>query len=99
MDTRNHRDWEALDRQHHGCALCKQLLVVLERRLGPHFLEVVASAESLPGCPEHDGAYQFVVGKRVNGLAQGCEHRFGQRVEGLGTIQRQRDDAAIVALL
>jgi hypothetical protein len=71
------------------CALREQALVVVERGLGAHLLQVVAGAEGLAGCAEHDDARRFVTGDRLELRLQRREHAFGQRVEGTRAIQRQ----------
>jgi hypothetical protein len=59
-----------------------------------HLAEVRAGAEVLPLAGEHEHAHARVRRRGVEGRAQLVEHRAGQRVADLGTVQRHAYHAA-----
>ena len=69
----------------------KSLLVVIERWRRSHFLEVVPGAKRFAFGGQNDYPHRFIVGNRIELALQGREHRLRQGVEGLRTVQRQRD--------
>src|SRR5262249_15986689 len=54
LNASDHRYWQGLDAKHHLGTLTEEPLVVLKRRLRPHLLEIVTSAERLALGREND---------------------------------------------
>jgi hypothetical protein len=79
--------------------LGKQLLVVGQCGLRPHFLEVVPGTKSLTGSGQHDHTGMFVLRNGVQGLLQSIEQGFAEGVEAAGTVEGQPVNATGIALV
>jgi hypothetical protein len=99
VDARDHGYGQAREAQHHSTALFEEPLVVLERRLRAHLLEIMPGAERLAGRGENHDAQRGVLAKLIELPLQRAEQSLRQGVERLRPVERQGNYPALVSVL
>ena len=85
----DHRHRQLLNAQHHASALSKQLLVIGQFGLCPHFFQVMPGTKSLACSPQHHHTGLLVLRDGIQGFLQSGQHRLAQGVEAARVVQRQ----------